>query len=54
MEGWINIGVAGVDTWRGGMEGWLGSIPGGGTMEGWINIGVDGVHTWRVDHGGRD
>ena len=36
------------------MEGWLGSIPGGGTMEGWINIGVDGVHTWRVDHGGRD
>ena len=34
MEGWINIGVAGIDTWR------------GGGMEGWINIGVDGVDTW--------
>ena len=38
------------------MEGWMGSIPGGGTMEGWINIGVAGVDTWGTGggHGGVD
>ena len=36
------------------MEGWLGSIPGGGAMEGWINIGVAGVDTWKGGHGGVD
>ena len=48
MEGGINIGVAGVHTWRGDHGGVAGvdTWRGGWTMEGGINIGVAGVDTW--------